>query len=59
MGAVVAFFLFNYLLMRLLLTKKLGSLLSISSPYLGAVLLAVGWIYHPAPAHTQRSLQLR
>lgn len=57
-GAVVAFFLANYLLLKLLLIGPLGSLLSISGPYLCAVLLAVGWIYRPAPARAHRSLQL-
>ncbi len=49
-GAVVAFFLANYLFLKLLPLGPLGSLLSISGPYLGAALLSVAWIYRPAPA---------
>ena len=59
-GAVVAFFLANYLLLKLLPLGPLGNLLSISGPYLCAALLSVGWIYRPAaaPARAHRSLQL-
>lgn len=59
-GAVVAFFLANYLFLKLLPLGPLGSLLSISGPYLCAALLAVGWIYRPvtAPIRARHGLQL-
>lgn len=57
---MVAFFLANYLVLKILPLGPLGSLLSISGPYLGAALLSVAWIYRPAPApaHARHGLQL-
>ncbi|MGI4884358.1 MAG: hypothetical protein ACRYFR_05300 [Janthinobacterium lividum] len=59
-GAVVAFFLTNYLFLKFLPLGPLGSLLSVSGPYLCAALLAVAWIYRPAmaPARARHGLQL-
>lgn len=48
----------NYLLINLLPIGPIGSLLSISQPYLVAAVLAVMWVYRPRPAFGHSRLQV-
>lgn len=50
LGAMMTFFVGNYLLLKLLPLDSLDSLLGVSEPYLCAALLAVGWVYRARPA---------
>ncbi|MFD1469214.1 hypothetical protein ACFQ48_13350 [Hymenobacter caeli] len=57
LGAVLTFFVGNYLFVTLLPLDSIGHLFSITEPYLCASLLAVGWIYRARPAPGTYSLK--